>query len=312
MKYPEAEKSSMSPEELIEKNQTSHLSGTPPQDRTKKDEAPAEFWQAIRTVIGSQHQAPPLQLAERNGNLPLSFPQELLWFLDQLQPGSSSYNKQFAFRVTGLLNVPALSQSLNEIVQRHEALRTIFAVVDGQPVQVIAPPTLTISVVDLRELPETQRETQALQLATKEAQTSFDLSLGPLLRATLLQLEEEEYMVLLTVHHIIFDAWSVGVLFQELSVLYEAFCTGKPKTLPELPIQYADFAVWQRQWLQGEFLTSLLDYWKQQLGGSHAVQHLPADRPRPVVQTWRSACQTLVISETLKNKLRALSRRDWF
>ncbi len=310
MKYPEAEKSSMSLEELIEKDQTSHLSGTPPQDRTKKDEAPAEFWQAIKTVIGSQQQAPPLQPAERNSNLPLSFPQELLWFLDQLQPGSSSYNKQFAFRVTGSLNVPALSQSLNEIVRRHEALRTTFAVVDGQPVQVIAPPTLTISVEDLRELPETQRETQALKLATNEAQRSFDLSLGPLLRAALLQLGEEEYVVLLTVHHIIFDAWSVGVLFQELSVLYEAFCTGKPKTLPELPIQYADFAVWQRQWLQGEFLTRLLDYWKQQLGGTHAVQHLPTDRPRPAVQTWRSACQTLVLSETLKSKLKALSRRE--
>jgi len=307
----QSEKSSMSPEELNNKGQTSHVSGQLPQDRTKKDEAPADFWQAIRTVIGLQHQAPPLQAVERNGNLALSFPQERLWLLDQLAPGSSSYNVPMPFRVTGPLNVPALEQSLNEIVQRHEALRTTFATVDGQPVQVIAPAlTLTISVVDLRELPETERQTQTLQLVTESAQQPFNLSQGPLLRAALLQLGQEEHVMLLSVHHIVFDGWSAGVLFEELSVLYEAFLTGKPKALPELPIQYADFSVWQRQWLQGEFLTHLLDYWKQQLGGDLLVQHLPTDHSRPAVQNRRSASQTLVLSETLTSTLKALSRRE--
>jgi hypothetical protein len=181
MKHSEAEKSSMSSEELIN-------NGKLPQDQTKLEEAASDFWQAIKTVIGLQHQAPPLQPVERNENLPL-FPQERLWLLDQLAPGSSSYNIPIGFRVTGPLNVPALEQSLNAIVQRHEALRTTFATLDGQTVQVISPAlTLTILVVDVRDMPETQRETQALQLVIKEAQQPFNLSQGPLLRATLLQL----------------------------------------------------------------------------------------------------------------------------
>ena len=300
----------MSLEELIDKSQINPPSGTLPRDQPKLEEAPTEFWKAVRAVIGTQHQAPPLKSVSRKGNLPLSFPQERLWFLDQLQPGSSSYNVPMAFRVTGPLNVSALEQSLNEIVQRHEALRTTFAVVDGQPVQVIAPVlTSTIAVVDLRELPKAERQTQALGLATKEAQRSFDLSQGPLLRAALLQSDENEHVMIITVHHIVFDGWSAGLLFQELAVLYEAFSTGKPKTLPELPIQYPDFAVWQRQWLQGEFLENLLSYWKQ-LGSGLTVQHLPIDRPRSAIQTGRSACQTLVLSETLTRSLKSLSRRE--
>lgn len=315
MKHPESEKSSMSPEELIKNGQTSNVSGTRPQDRTKLEEAPAEFWQAIKTVIGLQHQAPPLQPVSRNGNLPLSFSQERLWFLDQLAPGSSSYNQTMAFRVTGSLNVPALENTINEIVQRHEALRTSFSVVNGQPVQVIAPAlTSTISVVNLQELPEPERETQTLRLTTEEAQRSFDLSQGPLLRTALLQVGEDEYVLLLTVHHIVFDGWSAySVLFKDLAVLYEAFSTGKPNTLPELPIQYADFAVWQRQWLQGEFLETLLSYWKQQLSSGFSVQQrplLPTDRPRPTVQTRRSVCQPLVLSQTLTQALKALSRQE--
>ena len=316
MKHPESE-SSISPEELIKKGQTSHLSATLPGDssvglsqRTKLEESPADFWQAIRTVIGLQNQAPPLQPVSRNENLPLSFPQERLWFLDQLAPGGSSYNIPMAFRITGSLNVPVLEQSLNELVQRHEALRTTFRSVDGQPVQVIAPSlTLTIPVLDLRE--SLDKQEQVLRLVTEEAERSFDLSQGPLLRAALFQVADDEHMLILTVHHIVFDAWSAySVLFQELSGLYEALSTGKPKSLPELPIQYADFAVWQRQWLQGEFMETLLSYWKQQLGGRFPVQHLPSDRPRPAVQTRRSACQTLVISKTLTEALKALSRRE--
>jgi thioesterase domain-containing protein len=309
MKHIESENSSISTTELLKQGKTSHLSETLPQDRMLKA-APLDFWQAIRTVIALQNQAPPLQLVSRQGNLPLSFPQQRLWFLDQLAPGSCAYNIPMAFRIKGPLNVPVLEQSLNEIVQRHEALRTTFAIVDGQPVQVIAPAlSVKISVVDLRELPNTEGETQALQLATESAQQSFDLNLGPLLRAALFSLSEHDHVLLLNVHHIAFDGWSAGILFQELSVFYDAFLTGKPLQLPQLPIQYADFAVWQRQWLQGEFLSTLLSYWKQQLCGLSA-QHLITDRPRKAARTYRSGCQTLVLPKTLTEALRELSRKS--
>jgi len=311
LKHPKSENSSVSLAELLKHGKTSHPSGMLTQDQTKLEAAPAEFWQAIKTVIGLQNQAPPLQPVLRHENLPLSFPQERLWFLDQLAPGSSAYNIPMAFRMVGSLNVSALEQSLNEILQRHEALRTSFAIIDGRPMQVIASEKMmTISVVDLRELPEAEREAQTWQLVTEETVRPFDLSRGPLLRAALFLLSKDEHVLLLNAHHIVFDGWSAGVLFQELSVLYEAFVTGKPWQLPELSIQYADFAVWQRQWLQGEFLSTLLSYWKQQLGGGISVQHLPTDRPRSNQRTCQSHCQTLVLSETLTAALKALSRQE--
>jgi amino acid adenylation domain-containing protein/non-ribosomal peptide synthase protein (TIGR01720 family) len=254
---------------------------------------------------------PPLLPVSRFGEMLLSFAQARLWFLEQLEPGSSAYNIPSAVRLTGSLHVAVLEQSLNEIVQRHEVLRTTFAVVSGEPIQVIAPVlALTIPRVDLRNLPEAQQEAQVERLATEEAQQPFDLAKGPLLRATLLHLDEAEHVLLLTMHHIVSDGWSMGVLIRELAALYEAFSTGKPSPLPELPIQYADFAHWQRQWLQGEVLTAQLSYWQQQLTGAPALLELPTDRPRPAVQTFRGATQFLALPEPLSQKLKTLSQRS--
>ena len=254
---------------------------------------------------------PPIPSASRDRDLPLSFAQQRLWFLDQLEPGNPAYNIPAAMRLRGALNVAALEQGLNEVVQRHEVLRTTFSLVEGQPVQVIAPTlTLTLPVVDLRNLPGTQREAEALWLATEEARRPFDLARGPLLRATLLRLDEEDHVLLLTMHHIVSDGWSMGIVFRELSALYEAFSKGKPSPLPELPIQYADFAVWQQQWLQGEVLEAQLSYWKKQLAGYSPSLDLPTDCPRPVIQTHRGVRQSLVLSKTLSASLKALSRQE--
>jgi non-ribosomal peptide synthetase component F/aryl carrier-like protein len=253
----------------------------------------------------------PLTGAKLRGNISLSFAQQRLWFLDQLEPGHLAYNVPIGLRLTGSLNVTALEQSLNEIVRRHEALRTTFATVEGRPIQVIAPAQpLTFSRVDLRNLPETEREGEARRLATEEAQLPFELSKGPLLRHTLLQLDQEEHMLLLTMHHIISDGWSLGVFLRELATLYAAFSKGNPSPLPELPMQYADFARWQRQWLQGEVLEAQLSYWKRQLGCSLPVLQLPTDRPRLAVQRFLGTQQSLTLSKTLTEALKALSRQE--
>src|SRR5919199_263585 len=262
-----------------------------------------------RTALGLV--APPLLPGERSGQLLLSFAQARLWFLEQLEPGSYAYNIPAAVRLTGSLHVAALQQSLNEIVQRHEALRTTFAMVNGEPIQVIAPVlALTLPSVDLRELPQAQQEASVERLATEEAMRPFDLAQGPLLRATLLQLGQAEHVLLLVMHHIVSDGWSMGVLIRELAALYEAFSTGKPSPLPELPIQYADFAHWQRQWLQGEVLAAQLSYWQQQLAGAPSLLELPTDRPRPAVQTFSGATQLLALPQPLSQKLKALSQKS--
>jgi acyl transferase domain-containing protein len=216
---------------------------------------------------------PNLQTVVRDGELPLSFAQQRLWFIDQLEPDSSAYNLPAAYRLTGHLNVTSLEQSLEEIVRRHEILRTTFLSVDGQPVQVISSDiALNLPLADLRELPEPSRQAEAQRLATEEAQRPFDLSTGPLFRFKILRLADAEYVLLLNMHHIISDGWSMGVFFQELAALYAAFSADKPSPLPELPIQYADFTHWQREWLQGEVLESQLDYWKQQLSGTRVSE----------------------------------------
>jgi amino acid adenylation domain-containing protein len=264
---------------------------------------------ASQVVPGPQ--APPMQLTPRNRALPLSFTQERLWILDQLEPGCAAYNMPAVFRLKGVLNVTALEQSLSEIVRRHEILRTTFPAEDGRPVQAIAPALpWTLPVLDLQEVPEHEREAQVRTLAREEAQRPFNLAQGPLLRSTLLRLAAEEHVLLLTMHHIIYDGWSQGVFWRELGLLYEAFATGKSSLLPELCIQYADFAVWQRQWLQGEVLDTQLAYWKQQLSGNLPVLQLPPARPRPAVQTFRGARQSLELSKSLTAALKALSFRE--
>ena len=241
---------------------------------------------------------------------PASFFQESLWFLAQLEPNRAIYNMSSTFRLTGLLNLDVLEQVLNAIVQRHESLRTTFMVLEGQLVQVISPTLFTpLQAVDLRHLPRAEQEAEAQRLATEEAQRPFDLTRGPLLRITVLQLGAEEHMLLLTMHHITSDEWSMGVLYQEFAVLYEAFLHDQPSPLPQLPIQYADFAVWQRQWLQGEALATQLSYWRQQLTGAPALLELPTDHPRPAVQTFRGARHHFMLSEELADALKALSRR---
>ncbi len=241
--------------------------------------------------------------------LPLSFVQEQLWFLDQLQPGNANYNQYPAARLKGPLKVEALEQSLNEIVRRHEVFRTTFAAVEGQPLQVITPSlTIPLSLVDLRGVPEPQREAQ--RVAIEEIQRPFDLARGPLIRASLLRLGEQEHVVLLLLHHIITDGWSNGILLRELATLYAAFSSGKPLPLPELPIQYADYALWQREWLQGEALQSLLAYWKQQLGDEPPVLKLPTDRPRPAIQSFRGARHSFALPKPLTQAIEALSRQE--
>ena len=276
-------------------------------------EAPtvAGLAESVDVGRGAGLQASPIVPVPRSGELPLSFAQQRLWFIDQLEPGSSVYNFPAAVRLKGPLNVAALKKSLDEIVKRHEALRTTFAIVDGRPVQVIAPLlTLTLPIVDLRELPEPEREREVQRLATNEALCPFDLAEGPLVRTTVLRLGENEHVGLLTMHHIVSDGWSTGILIREMAVLYDAFCSDRPASLPELPIQYADFAHWQRHWLEGEVLETQLTYWKQQLLGAPPLLELPADHPRPPLQTFRGAHQSILLTRTVGDGLKALSRQE--
>ena len=276
-------------------------------------EAPtvAGLAESVDVGRGAGLQASPIVPVPRSGELPLSFAQQRLWFIDQLEPGSSVYNFPAAVRLKGPLNVAALKKSLDEIVKRHEALRTTFAIVDGRPVQVIAPLlTLTLPIVDLRELPQPEREREVQRLATNEALCPFDLAEGPLVRTTVLRLGENEHVGLLTMHHIVSDGWSTGILIREMAVLYDAFCSDRPASLPELPIQYADFAHWQRHWLEGEVLETQLTYWKQQLLGAPPLLELPADHPRPPLQTFRGAHQSILLTRTVGDGLKALSRQE--
>ncbi|MFZ0922507.1 MAG: amino acid adenylation domain-containing protein, partial [Candidatus Acidiferrales bacterium] len=270
----------------------------------------AESIEAARQA-GQDLLAPPILPVPRSGDMALSFAQQRLWFFDQLEPGLPAYNIPAAVRLKGPLNLAALERSLNEIVGRHESLRTTFANVEGRPTQVIAP-TLMIKlpVVDLRKLPVSERETEIRRLITAEAQRPFDLSRGPLIRGTVLRLGDEEHVGLLTMHHIVSDGWSTGILVRELATLYVAFCFGGPSPLPALPIQYADFAHWQRQWLQGEVLETQIAYWKEQLAGARTLIDLPTDLPRPPVQTFHGAHQSLVMRKQLKDGLKALGRQE--
>ncbi|MGH7824891.1 MAG: amino acid adenylation domain-containing protein, partial [Candidatus Binatia bacterium] len=267
----------------------------------------------IEEELGSngKRPTPGLGPVSRYREFPLSFAQQRLWFLAQLEPSTPVYNIAAAFRLAGALNLAALEQSLNEIVLRHEALRTSFSVVDGQPMQMIAATlSLTVPVVDLSCRAEADRESEAMRLASEEARRPFDLSRLPLLRARLLRLSEAEHILLITMHHIVSDGWSLQVLFRELSALYRAFYQGNPSPLASLPIQYADFAVWQRDWLQGQILENQLSYWKQQLNYILPALELPADRPRAGMQSYRGARQSWVLPKDLSEKLKTLSRKE--
>ncbi len=255
--------------------------------------------------------APRVVRAPRDGRLPLSFAQRRLWFLSRLEPASGFYNIPVAVRLSGGLDVGALRRTLAEVVRRHEALRTLFAEVEGEPVQVISPAAaLRLPLIDLSGLDEAEREAAATRLAAEVAQTAFDLSQDLLIRARLLRLSADEHLALLTMHHIVADGWSMGVLVKEVAALYTAFSQGLPSPLPELDLQYADYAVWQREWLRGEALEEQLGYWRRQLAGSLPVLELPADRPCPAVQSFRGSQSTFALRPEVVEAVKGLSRRE--
>ncbi len=278
-------------------------------------EAPtiAEFALRIENArrSGDELQAPPIIRLAKRDHFPLSFAQQRLWFLDQLEPGNPIYNIPQMFRMRGTLDGTSLQRALNKVVERHESLRTSFALSNGEPVQVIAPKLeLHLPILDLSQLPDQKRDAEIHKLASDEARRPFNLSSGPLLRAQLLHLGTEEHVLLLTMHHIISDRWSLGVLSDELAGHYAAFAEDKPSPFPALTVQYPDFAAWQREWLQGEILTRQLGYWKEQLAGAPQVLELPADHTRPPVMTPRGATQSVIVPRVLVEKLTALSRSE--
>jgi acyl carrier protein len=259
----------------------------------------------------AQAAAPPIKCVERSDAVPLSFAQQRLWFLDQLMPNSSVYIVPTILKITGQFNLAAFKQSLDEVIRRHETLRTTFAMKEGKPVQVIAPAqSLELPVIDLSDLPLTEREVAVEAYIVEEIQRPFDLTRGPLLRATLLQLGVQEHVLLFAMHHIVSDDWSKGVLIREVAALYEAFSQGLPSPLPERSLQYADFAHWQREWLTGEVLETQLAYWRRQLSGTLTPLELPTDRPRPASPSFRGAHIPVRLSSDLTEKLKKLSRRE--
>ncbi|MCP4663535.1 MAG: amino acid adenylation domain-containing protein, partial [bacterium] len=257
----------------------------------------------------------PLQPVPRTGPLPLSFAQERLWFLDQLDPESTAYNATAALNFQGTLNPEALGRAFDEIVRRHEVLRTTFAVVDDRPVQVVSPPgEHPMPLVDLARLPERDRRAELDARFRHEQARGFDLTRGPLFRSTLLRLAGDDYVLLLSRHHIVFDDWSVGVLVRELATLYRAFAAGaeapSPLPLEPLPIQYADFAGWQRRQLRGEVLEEHLAFWRARLESPQAIAGLAVDHPRATAGTSRAEGRALTLSAAASNAVRRLSRRQ--
>ena len=259
---------------------------------------------------GGTPAGPPLTARDRRGDLPLSFAQERLWFLEQLDPGSAVYNVPRVFRLEGELSPGAFAAALSGIVRRHEAVRTTFALVDGSPVQRVAPATpVPVPLVDLSGLPGPVREAETRRLAVEEAGRPFDLGRGPLLRAFLLEQAREDHVAFVTMHHLASDGWSVGVLVRELAALYGAFAVGRPSPLPELPLQYADFALWQRERLRGEGLAAELAWWKDRLDGAPEALEIPADRPRPAVRSLRGSDLPVALGEAASRGLGGLVRR---
>jgi amino acid adenylation domain-containing protein len=257
---------------------------------------------------------PTLRPHEGREDLPLSFAQQRLWFLDRLQPGGTAYNMPGAAELAGVLDAAALAGALSEVVRRHETLRTRFVAHGGTPVQVVDPALpLALPLIDLSALEAEVREAEAGELIHAEAARPFDLARGPLLRAALVRFAPERHRLLLTLHHAVADGWSLGVLMDELAALYGAFTAGRPSPLDELPVQYADFAVWQRGWLTGEVLDRQLAWWKEQLAGAPATLDLPADRPRPtlrtITRTQRGGMVRSWLPPVLADGVRDLARR---
>jgi len=266
----------------------------------------AERIEAVRGAVD----LPPIRRADRDVDIPLSFSQERLWFLNQLNPASSSYHVPRAIRLRGRLPLAVMKATWGEVVRRHEILRTRFPTRGGRPVQEIGVPrAVPLPVVDLARLGAAAAAVRARRLIHREGRRPFDLEHGPLLRLLLFRLGPEDHVLLLTEHHLVHDGWTEGVLLRDFQVIYSAFSEGRPSPLPELPIQYADFACWQREWLTGEVLEEQLAYWRAHLDGAPELLDLPADRPRPAVQSYRGAADELTIPGPLAGALRELGRK---
>ena len=252
-----------------------------------------------------------IERISQEGPLPLSFAQQRLWFLDQLQPGSAAYNMATALRMRGALDVGAFRRSLSALVARHEVLRTTFASAGGEPVQVIhAPAPVPLPFADLAALPPAARERELRRLARAEAVRPFDLARGPLLRATLVRLGADDHAVLFTLHHVVSDGWSTGVMVREVSALYAAYSAGEDPHLPALPVQYADYAAWQRQRLSGDALAAHLGWWRETLAGAPPLLELPTDRPRPAVAGSDAAALPFRLGAGAAARLIAIAREE--
>jgi hypothetical protein len=249
--------------------------------------------------------APEIVRVEGRGREALSYAQQRLWFLDQLHPGNPFYNINTAVALKGELDVEALEGALRELVERHEALRTRFPVVDGEAVQEV----LESCELELERV-EADGKAEARRVIEEAARRSFDLSTGPLMRALLVRVGEEEHVLLLSLHHIVSDGWSMGILVKEATELYEAHCEGRPSRLPALKIQYADYAAWQREWLKGEVLEEQLGYWRERLSGAPALLELPTDRPRPTTQRFCGETRTRLLPLALRDAMARLCRRE--
>lgn len=240
---------------------------------------------------------------------PLSYAQQRLFFLQQLEPDSPAYNLPRVFRVRGKLNIPVLERALTEIVRRHGVLRTTFQARGDSQVQVIHPAyEVSVPVTPLDHLPEAGREIRIQELAAEEGRRAFDLLRGPLLRTVLLRLAEDDHVAFFTLHHIVSDGWSTGVLIKEIQTLYTAYSEGKASPLPELPIQYSDYARWQRESLDGELFQRQIAYWRERLRGAPATLTVPGDRPRPLVRRYHGAVQGLRLPTELSEELKKISR----
>jgi amino acid adenylation domain-containing protein len=254
---------------------------------------------------------PAITKVERGRHLPLSFSQQRLWFIDQLEPGSPQYNISAMYRLRGSLNVAALERTINEIVRRHESLRTTFHNIDGHPAAILTPEVeISLAPQMVAGASSDEREAELARMARAEATTGFDLATGPLIRARLLQVGPDDHALLIIVHHIVGDGWSGSLIAGELAALYEAITRDQPSPLPELPVQYSDFAAWQREWLQGSVQDQQLDYWRRQLSGAPAVLQLPTDRPRPAMQGHRGDIRSHVITKELVDRLAIFSQGE--
>ncbi|MBF2063674.1 MAG: amino acid adenylation domain-containing protein [Calothrix sp. C42_A2020_038] len=282
-----------------------------PEIRTYLSERKPEIINLLQQInLNSNSCSESISPVSRNQNLPLSFAQQRLWFLYQLEGENSTYNLPLTVEITGNLNVPALEQAIREILRRHEILRTHIAIVNDLPMQVIDPlTTFNLKLTDLQNLPSASKLTTVKQLATREGDKPFDLTNPPLARFHLWRLSEQSHVLLINMHHIISDGWSIGIFVQELSALYQD-ATCRSTSLPKLPIQYADFAIWQQQWLTGEILEQQLNYWKQQLVDAPPLLELPTDRPRPPVQSFRGGVVEFQLDSNLSVKLRTLSQKS--